>query len=144
MWNSNAKNCYQQWTVQYWVLRHKALSVWEEDPANNKGTGGLPTHRHAFNFACLMVVMRYVRCVTWFDRTWICRNSRRSTIVVTSLLMPSWCHLQPSLWHCWVVRFTHNGHHHCKKTSLPAIKKLRGCRPADISTALFFNGCVMQ
>ena len=42
---------------------HKALSVWEDDPANNKRTGGLPTHRPAFNFACLMVVMRYVRCV---------------------------------------------------------------------------------
>ena len=45
---------------------HKAFSVWEDDPANNKGTGGLPTHRPTFNIACLMVIMRYVRCVTWF------------------------------------------------------------------------------
>ena len=65
MWNPNAKNCYQEWTVQYWVLMHKALSVWEDDPTNNKGTCRLPTHRTAFNIACLMVVMRYVRCVTW-------------------------------------------------------------------------------
>ena len=32
----------------------KALSVWEDDPANNIGTCGLPTHRTAFNIACLM------------------------------------------------------------------------------------------
>ena len=44
-------------------------------------------------------------------------------------------HLQPSLWHC--MGFTHNGHHHCKKTSPPAINLLTGCRPADISPALF-------
>ena len=30
--------------VQYWVIMHKALSVWEDDPANNKGTYRLPTH----------------------------------------------------------------------------------------------------
>ena len=41
MWNANAKNCYQEKTVQYWVLIHKALSVWEEDPANDKGIRGL-------------------------------------------------------------------------------------------------------
>ena len=37
------------------------------------------------------------------------------------------------------MRFTHNGHHHCKKTSPPAIKKLAGCRPGDISPALLCN-----
>ena len=37
------------------------------------------------------------------------------------------------------MRFTHNGHHHCKKTSPPAIKKLMSCRPADISPALFLT-----
>ena len=59
MWNPNAKNCYHEWTVQYIV--HKAFSVWEDDPANNKGTRGLPTHRTAFNIACfLMAGMRYV------------------------------------------------------------------------------------
>ena len=41
MWNANAKNCYQEWTVQYWVLIHEAFSVGEEDPANDKGIRGL-------------------------------------------------------------------------------------------------------
>ena len=35
------------------------------------------------------------------------------------------------------MRFTHNGHHHCKRTSPPAIRKLKVCRPADIFPALF-------
>ena len=47
MWNPNAENCYQEWIVQYWV--HGACSVCEDDPADNKGTCGLPTHRTAFN-----------------------------------------------------------------------------------------------
>ena len=103
---------------------HKALSVWEDDPANNKGTSGLPNYRPVFNIACLMAVMRYVRCVTWFEWTWIYRNCRRSTIVFTDVLMPFWC--QAIYNHhngiAWAVRFTHNGHHHCKKTSPPGIK----------------------
>ena len=37
------------------------------------------------------------------------------------------------------MRFTHNGHHHCKKASPPAIKKLTSCRPANISPALFLT-----
>ena len=53
LWNPNAKNCYQEWTVQYWVLIHKALFVWEDDPANDKGTSGLPTYRPVFDIACL-------------------------------------------------------------------------------------------
>ena len=36
--------------------------------------------------------------------------------------------------------FTHNGHHHFKKTSPPAITKLTVCRPVDISPALFPTG----
>ena len=47
MWNPYAENCYQEWIVQYWV--HGACSVCEDDPADNKGTCGLPTHRTAFN-----------------------------------------------------------------------------------------------
>ena len=53
MWNPNAKNCYQDLTVQYWVLIHKALFVWEDDPANDKGPSGLPTYRPVFDIACL-------------------------------------------------------------------------------------------
>ena len=37
------------------------------------------------------------------------------------------------------MRFTHNGHDHCKTTSPPAIKKLTSCRPANISPALFLT-----
>ena len=37
------------------------------------------------------------------------------------------------------MRITHNGQHHCKKTSPPTIKKLTVCRPADISPALFLT-----
>ena len=36
----------------------------------------------------LMAVMRYVRCVTWFEWTWIYRNCRRFTIVFTDVLVP--------------------------------------------------------
>ena len=139
MWNANVKNCYQEWTVQYWVLMYKALSVWEADPANNKGTRRLPTHRTAFNIACSVAVMRYVRCVTWFEWTWIYRNCRRFTMVFTGVLVPFWCKAIYSHHNgiAWAVRFTHNGHHHCKRTSPPAIRKLKVCRPADIFPALF-------
>ena len=41
MWNANAKNCYQEWTVQYLMLMHNAFSVWDENPANDKGIRGL-------------------------------------------------------------------------------------------------------
>ena len=37
------------------------------------------------------------------------------------------------------MRFTHNEHHHCKKTCPPGIKKVTGCRPADITPALFLT-----
>ena len=120
---------------------HKALSVWEDDPTNKKGTCGLPTHRTAFNIACLVAEMRYVRCVTWFEWTGIYRNRRNFTMVFNGVLVPFWC-LAIYNHHnviVWVVCFTHNGHHHCKKTSPLAIKKLTVCRPADISPALFLT-----
>ena len=108
MWNPNAKNCYQKWTLQYWVLMHKALSVWEDDPTNNKRTCGLPTHRTAFNIACLMAVMWYVRCVTWLSGEleytgivedslwcllvyWCLFGARSFTTIIMAL--PGWCAL---------------------------------------------------
>ena len=126
------------WTVQYWV--HKAFSVWEDDHANNKGTCWLPTNLTAFNIACLMAVMWYVRCVTWFEWSGIYWNWRRFTMVFTGVLVPFWCYAIYNHHNdIVVVRSTHNGHHHCKKTGPPAIKKLTVCRPADIFPALFLT-----
>ena len=71
--------------------------------------------------------------------TWIYRNCRRFTMVFTGVLVPFWCHAIYNHHNgiAWAARFTHNGHHHCKKTSPAAIKKLAFCRPAD--TALFLT-----
>ena len=65
-------------------------------------------------------------------------------MVFSDVLVPFWCQAIYNYHNgiAWVVRFTHNAKHHCKKTSPPAIRKLTVCRPADISPALFLT--VMQ
>ena len=62
-------------------------------------------------------------------------------MVFTGVLVPFWCYAIYNYHHgiAWVVRFTQNGHHHCKKTSPPAMRKLTVCRPADLSPALFLT-----
>ena len=62
-------------------------------------------------------------------------------MVFNGVFVPFWCLAIYNRHNgiVWVVRFIHNGNHHCKKTSPPAIKKLTVCRPADISPALFLT-----
>ena len=50
----------------------------------------------------LMVVLRYVHCVTRFEWTWIYRNCRRFTIC----LLMYWCLLDRSVW-CILMSNTH-------------------------------------
>ena len=46
------------------LSHHEALSLWEDKPPYYNEANGLLTSRHLTNNLCLMVVMRYVCCLT--------------------------------------------------------------------------------
>ena len=61
---------------------NKALSGYEEEPANNKGINELPTSRPLSSTFYLMAVTRYVCCIIWIVRIIIVCSHRRESMVV--------------------------------------------------------------